>query len=108
MNASALSGDALEALSPAEDSTATLVVSGIVTGLGIICVALRFLVRIRMKVHLGWDDWWCLISMLATLLSGALLIAGRGFGLYFVSSQLNALRQWNRSRRCSLLHRGGE
>ncbi|MCJ1246023.1 hypothetical protein MMC30_003227 [Trapelia coarctata] len=76
MNASSPSGAALEASSPTEDSTATLAVSGVVTGLSALCVALRFFVRIRMKVHLGWDDWWCLIGLLSTLVAGALLLAG--------------------------------
>jgi len=59
------------------DSTSTSVASGVVTGLATICVALRFYVRIRTKIGLGWDDWMILIGLLTTLLSGALLLWGK-------------------------------
>jgi len=66
--------------SPAsEDSTATLAVSGVITGLAIITVALRFFVRIRMKTRIQWDDWFILIAMLVTLLEGGLILAGTIF-----------------------------
>ena len=50
--------------------------SGIVTGLAALCVALRFYVRIRIKVGIGWDDWLILLGLLLTLLAGALVIYG--------------------------------
>lgn len=61
-------------MSSSED-TAT-VVSGIVTGLASICVALRFFVRVRTKVGVSWDDWWIFIGLLLTLLTGGLIIWG--------------------------------
>lgn len=59
-----------------EDSTATLAVSGVITGLALITVALRFFVRVRMKTRIQWDDWFILIAMLLTLLEGGLILAG--------------------------------
>lgn len=60
-----------------EDSTATLAVSGVITALATICVALRFFVRLRIsKVRLAWDDWFILIALLVTLLEGGLTLAG--------------------------------
>ena len=60
---------------PSSEDTAT-VVSGIVTGLATICVALRFFVRVRTKVGVSWDDWWIFIGLLLTLLTGGLIIWG--------------------------------
>lgn len=57
-------------------STATVVASGIVTGLATLCVALRFFTRMRTKVGIAWDDWWILVGLLATLLCSALLLWG--------------------------------
>ena len=59
-----------------DDSTATMVASGIVTGLATICVALRFFARLRIKAGIAWDDWFILIGLLTTLLSGSLLLWG--------------------------------
>lgn len=67
---------AMDSHTQEEDSTSTLAVSASVTGVALICVALRFFVRIRMKVHVGWDDWFILIAMLVTLLEGGLILAG--------------------------------
>lgn len=53
-----------------------MVASGIVTGLAVICVALRFYTRIRTKAGIAWDDWWILIALLTTLLTGGLLLWG--------------------------------
>ncbi|MCJ1251885.1 hypothetical protein MMC30_009123 [Trapelia coarctata] len=61
-----------------DGSTATLAVSGAITGLATICVALRFFVRIRMKINIAWDDWFILIALLVTLLEGGLILAGNG------------------------------
>jgi len=53
-----------------------MVASGIVTGLAVMCVALRFYTRIRTKAGIAWDDWWILIGLLTTLLTGGLLLWG--------------------------------
>lgn len=50
--------------------------SGVVTGLATLCVALRFFVRVRIKVRIGWDDWWMLIGLLLTLVTGGVIICG--------------------------------
>jgi formate hydrogenlyase subunit 3/multisubunit Na+/H+ antiporter MnhD subunit len=60
----------------ASQSTGTMVASGVVTSLAAICVALRFYVRVHIKAGLAWDDWWILIGLLTTLLTGGLLIWG--------------------------------
>lgn len=60
----------------ADEDTAT-VVSGIVTGLAALCVALRFFVRVRTKVGVSWDDCWILIGLLLTLATGGLIIWGK-------------------------------
>ena len=56
------------------NSTATMVASGIVTGLAVVCVALRFYTRCLIKVGVSWDDWWILIALLILLLTGGLLL----------------------------------
>jgi hypothetical protein len=53
-----------------------MVASGVVTGLAAICVALRFYIRIRTKAGIAWDDWWILIGLLTSLLTGGLLLWG--------------------------------
>ena len=55
-------------------STATTAASATVTGLALIAVVLRFYVRIRFKAGLAWDDWWILVGLLLTLLTGGLLL----------------------------------
>ena len=53
-----------------------MVASGMVTALAAICVALRFYTRIHVKVGIAWDDWWILVGLLLTLLTGGLLLWG--------------------------------
>lgn len=55
------------------DSKVTHVISRIAFGFAFICVALRFYTRLRIRVRLGWDDWWILIGFLMTSLTYALL-----------------------------------
>lgn len=58
------------------DNMGATVISRIGIGLAAICVALRFYSRIRIKAGIGWDDWWILIGLLMTFLTGALLLWG--------------------------------
>lgn len=54
----------------------TTVVVGTVSGIAIISVALRFYVRIRLKVGVAWDDWWIFTGLVLTFLTGGLLLWG--------------------------------
>ncbi|KAI5859856.1 hypothetical protein GGS23DRAFT_264360 [Durotheca rogersii] len=54
----------------------TMIVSGFVIALAVISVALRFYTRIFTRVGLGPDDWFILISVLATLAVGGLILWG--------------------------------
>ena len=56
-----------------DDGTA---VEGLVVGLAIVSVVLRFYTRSITKVGLWWDDWLILASVLATVLTAILLIWG--------------------------------
>ena len=58
----------------AYDPTATTVASGIITGIAVICTALRFYVRVHGKAGIAWDDWWILAGLLSYLLTGGLLL----------------------------------
>ncbi|KAK3380964.1 hypothetical protein B0H63DRAFT_194916 [Podospora didyma] len=59
------------------DSTlATTAVSGLVIGLAVVSVALRFYTRIFTRQGLRWDDWMIFIAVLTTLLTAALLLYG--------------------------------
>lgn len=55
------------------DNNVTRIISRVAFGLAFISVALRFYTRLRIKVQIGWDDWWILIGLLLTSLSYALL-----------------------------------
>ncbi len=55
-------------------STGNTVVSAIITVVAIICVALRFYVRVHMKAGVGADDWWILAGLLSFLLTAGLLL----------------------------------
>ena len=55
------------------DNNVTRIISRVAFGLAFISVALRFYTRLRIKVQIGWDDWWILIGLLMTSLSYALL-----------------------------------
>jgi hypothetical protein len=58
-------------------TTATTVTSGVITGLAVLCTALRFYVRVNLKVGIAWDDWWILVGLLSYLLAGGLLLWGK-------------------------------
>ena len=68
------------------DETATIVVGGIVVGLAIISVALRFHARAITKAGLSWDDWLILVAVLAAVLSTVLFIWGMGRIQVFIDS----------------------
>ena len=48
----------------------------VTVAIAVICVALRFYLRIVDKVKIAWDDWWILIGLLTALLAIALLVWG--------------------------------
>ena len=58
------------------NGTATYAVGGLIVGLAIISVVLRFYTRAITKAELWWDDWLILASVLATVLTAILLIWG--------------------------------
>ncbi|KAI1378135.1 hypothetical protein F4677DRAFT_414503 [Hypoxylon crocopeplum] len=58
-----------------EDDT-TIGVSGLVIGLAVVSVALRFYTRIFTRQGLGADDWLILVAVIATLGTAALLLWG--------------------------------
>ena len=58
-----------------DEDTAT-VISGVVTGLATVCVALRFFVRVRTRIGVSYDDWGILVGLLLTLTTGGLIIWG--------------------------------
>ena len=59
-----------------DNDTATYVVRGLVVGLAIISVVLRFYTRAFTKAGLWWDDWMILVAVLATVLTVIPLIWG--------------------------------
>lgn len=61
---------------PSGDDDATLGVSGLVIGLAVISVALRFYTRIFTRQGLRWDDWFIMAAVIATLATAALLLWG--------------------------------
>ncbi|KAF7511194.1 hypothetical protein GJ744_005091 [Endocarpon pusillum] len=58
----------------AYDPTVTTVISGVITGIAVLCTALRFYVRVHGKAGIAWDDWWILAGLLSYLLTAGLLL----------------------------------
>ena len=59
---------------PSDSGDAIFGVGGVVIGLAVICVALRFYTRIFTKAGLWWDDWMVFVAVVATLMTAALLL----------------------------------
>jgi hypothetical protein len=59
------------------EANATLAVSGLVIGLAVVFTALRIYTRIFTKTGVKLDDWFILLSVLATLATAALLLYGK-------------------------------
>ena len=57
-------------------SRATTTASTVVAVLAVIAVVLRFLTRRITKAGIGADDWWILVGLFFTLLTGGLLLFG--------------------------------
>ncbi|KAF2657472.1 hypothetical protein K491DRAFT_594998 [Lophiostoma macrostomum CBS 122681] len=60
------------------EQNATMGVSGVVIGLAVVSVALRFYTRIFTKSGLKLDDWFIMAAVIATLATAALLLWGNG------------------------------
>ena len=58
------------------EQNATMGVSGVVIGLAVVSVALRFYTRIFTKSGLKSDDWFIMAAVIATLATAALLLWG--------------------------------
>lgn len=56
------------------DSRATTSISRVAFALAVLFVSLRFYTRRRLKIQIGWDDWWILIGLLMTFLTYGLLL----------------------------------
>lgn len=59
-----------------DSQTATLAVSGLVFGLAIVTVALRFYTRKFTEAGLKYDNWFILASVILTLVTAVLLLWG--------------------------------
>lgn len=60
-----------------ENSQHTTNAALVVTILGLIAVALRFLTRRLTKAGIAADDWWILIGLLLLIITGSLLLYGK-------------------------------
>ena len=82
------------------EGTGTLVASALVTGFAIVAVALRFYVRMRLKVGVAWDDWSIFIGLVLTLITAGLLVWGTYISPCFNNKYpgLKASRREHRSR----------
>jgi Ca2+/H+ antiporter len=58
------------------EQNASMGVSGVVIGLAVVSVALRFYTRIFTKAGLKSDDWFIMAAVIATLVTAALLLWG--------------------------------
>ncbi|KAI0006306.1 hypothetical protein F4779DRAFT_633091 [Xylariaceae sp. FL0662B] len=56
------------------DATATTAVSGVVIGLAIASVVLRFYTRYSTKAGFRWDDWMILLALVSTIFTGILVL----------------------------------
>jgi hypothetical protein len=59
-----------------ENSKATTAASAVVVSLAVISVALRFYARTLVKAGVASDDWWILVGLVLTFITGGLLLYG--------------------------------
>lgn len=80
------------------EGTGTLVASAVITGFAIVAVALRFYVRMRLKVGVAWDDWSIFAGLVLSLITAGLLVWGTYISPLF-NSKYSGLKAGRRDRR---------
>ena len=57
-----------------DDTSATTAVGALVIVLAVMSVALRFYTRYFTRAGFGWDDWFILLALIATIVTDVLVL----------------------------------